>query len=404
MFEYLFEKVNKFYEKVFFKYGEFLAKYYVIVIVLSFAINLGLSFGFLKLHMIDDVDEVYLVENSVAKREERHFKKVFNTTDTLENKYYLHQLIGKYALFCYYLIINLDLFVDLGTWSEINFRVANDKDANILRPEYIKEIESILQNIKDNVVFVDKNNRTFGLEQVCAKRHKKCMIDNEDMLHEKFFHFLERESNKKYHKIEKLKRRMHAIVNLSHIKDPEEYINENFDFIPLKYFLGRHFYIIPVDSKVASESTQFAYAKLFKLRISLNSNHDDDVNPNVKAWELELLKYLDKLKHTTKLISFTYGVSFSLDVEMENNIRLDVKFVVFTFLLIIAFSIILMSACSTMVTSPGFILPFSGVLSAVFGLTSAIGLLSLIGYAGCGFIVMVPFLVLGKSHPFIIDV
>ena len=59
------------------------------------------------------------------------------------------------------------------------------------------------------------------------------------------------------------------------------------------------------------------------------------------------------------------------------------------------FSIFLMSACLNMDTSPGLVLPFTGLLSAVFGITSALGLLSMIGYAGCGFIVMVPFLVLG---------
>jgi hypothetical protein len=382
MFEYLFEKFNNFYENIFYKYGIFLSKYYIHIILVSFAINLGLSFGILKLNIIDDVDEIYGVQHSEAKKQERYLKTIFNTTDTFENKYYIHQLI------------------DFGTWAEINFRVAEDKNSNIIKFEYFKEIIQLLGQIRNDVVYKNEDNKTFRFDDLCAKRNEKCMIDNLDMLDGKFFSFLEKESFKKYEKIEKLKKRYAKRMNLTSFvqipadleeftfKDTEFYITEMFDFIPLKYFLGENFYIIPRKSK----NDEYAYSKLFKLRLSLKSNHDDG-DPNVKGWELELLKYLENMK--SNLTTFTYGVSHSLDVEMDRNIRLDLKFVGFTFLLIMTFSIFLMSACSNMVTSPGFVLPFTGLLSAVFGITSAFGLLSMIGYAGCGFIVMVPFLVLG---------
>jgi hypothetical protein len=361
-FELLFEKVNKFYEDCFLNYGKFLSKYYISIIAISFAINLGLSFGILKLKLIDDVDEIYGVQNSEAKRQERYLKTIFNTTDTLKNKYYLHQLI------------------DFGTWAEVNFRVGTDKNKNILKIEYLKEIESILEDIKENVI-VNFENKTYRFQDVCAKRHKKCMIDNQDMLDKKFFDFLKRESNKKVEKIRKLKRLYMKRMNLTSIEkvpdnltefvvnDTEHYINEYFDFIPLKFFLGEDFYIIPRSYDIEKED--FAYAKLFKLRLSLSSNHDDDYDPIVKAWELELLKYFPKIK--PNVTSFTYGVSNSLNVEMDSNIRLDLKFVAFTFLLIMMFSILLMSLCSNIVSSPGISLPVSGILSAVFGLTSAIG-------------------------------
>ena len=364
MFEWLFEKVNKFYENLFLNYGKFLSKYYIYIIIVSFGINLGLSFGFLKLNLIDDVDLIYGVQNSEAKRQERYLKTVFNSTDILQNKYYLHQLI------------------DFGTWVEINFRVAHDKNENILKVEYIKEVERILTNIRENVI-VYSNNKTYSFEEVCAKRHNKCMVDNEDMLKMRFFDFLKTESNKKYEKIYKLKRSYMKRMNLTNmmqipanltnfiVNDTEHYVNEHFDFIPLKYFLGENFHIIPINIKDNFKTTHYAYAKLFKLRLSLNSNHDDDYDPIVKEWEREMLKYLSTVK--SNITSITYGVSTSLNVEMDANIRLDLKFVAFTFLLIMGFSILLMSMCSNIISSPGFSLPLSGILSAVFGLTSAIG-------------------------------
>ena len=260
MFEILFEKVNKFYENCFLNYGKFLSKYYIPVIVISFAINLGLSFGILKLKLIDDVDDIYGVQNSEAKKQERYLKTIFNTTDTLKNKYYLHQLI------------------DFGTWAEINFRVGKDKNENILKIEYLKEVKRILEEIKENVQ-VTYDNKTYKFKDVCAKRHKNCMIDNQDMLDRKFFDFLKRESNKKEEKIRKLKRLYIKRMNLTSteivpdslsefiVNDTEYYINEYFDFIPLKYFLGEDFYIIPKNYKIENED--YAYGKLFKLRLSL---------------------------------------------------------------------------------------------------------------------------------------
>lgn len=388
IFEYLFEKFNKFYENLFYKYGLFLSKYYIYAIIISFLFNAVLTCGFLRLKILDDVDEIYGVINSTGKNQERYLKKLFNTTDTFENKYYLHQLI------------------DFGTWVEINFRVREDKNANILKMQYFNEILKIHELIINGVKYKNEStNQTFMFKDICAKLHERCMIDSYDVLTKNFFKWIEDKSYKKFEKLQSMRKKLaqkypgnSSILENFQIADEEHFISENFNFITLKYFLGRHFHIIPYNrSQVYAKrdsSIEFAYAKMFKLRYSLASNHDDG-DPNVKYWELELLKFMQTI--TSNLTTFTYGVSHSLDVEMDRNIRLDLKFVAFTFLLIMTFSIVLMSFGTNIITSPGFILPFSGVLSAVFGLTSAVGFLSIIGYASCGFIVAVPFLVLGKS-------
>ena len=100
MFELLFEKFNNFYEKIFFNYGLFVAKYYKYTIAFSFLVNILLSFGLLRMKLITDSDELFSVINSQAKADEARLKQLFiNNKDFYENKYYLHQLLGNFSLF-----------------------------------------------------------------------------------------------------------------------------------------------------------------------------------------------------------------------------------------------------------------------------------------------------------------
>jgi len=55
----------------------------------------------------------------------------------------------------------------------------------------------------------------------------------------------------------------------------------------------------------------------------------------------------------------------------------------------------LMSVNATWITAPGFMLPTAGLVSALFGVTSAFGLLSWVGYDACNLIFVIPFLVFG---------
>jgi ABC-type dipeptide/oligopeptide/nickel transport system permease component len=116
-------------------------------------------------------------------------------------------------------------------------------------------------------------------------------------------------------------------------------------------------------------------------------------NKNVLLWESQFLNYVKKLKTTH--VSFTYSTSGSLEDEIEANIGFDSKLVTITFLLITIFAIIFMSFHSNKVTSPGIVLPSTGIFSAVLGVSSSTGFLSLIGYSACNLIAPIPFLVMG---------
>jgi hypothetical protein len=112
MFELLFERFNSFYEKIFHNYGLFIVKYYKYTIAFSFLINILLSFGLLRMKLITDSDELFSVINSKAKADEARLKQIFiNNKDFYENKYYLHQLLGKISINLSFLFFKRFLFL-----------------------------------------------------------------------------------------------------------------------------------------------------------------------------------------------------------------------------------------------------------------------------------------------------
>ena len=71
---------------------------------------------------------------------------------------------------------------------------------------------------------------------------------------------------------------------------------------------------------------------------------------------------------------------------MQNNIGFDVILIIGTFSLIMIFSTLLMSLKTDCITSPGYVLPLSGILSSVFGMSSAFGLLSFLNFPACNLV------------------
>ena len=158
------------------------------------------------------------------------------------------------------------------------------------------------------------------------------------------------------------------------------------------------------------------YSRSLKLRYSLKSQLEN-ADKLVKLWEIEFLKNMKNLMfHSNKasgssnlsfninnecsddnksILKIVYATSQSLDLEIDSNAKLDTNLISGTFMLTIIFASILMSFNTNWITSPGFLLPFSGIMSAIFGLTSGFGFLAMIGYKGCSLIFVIPYLVLG---------
>jgi hypothetical protein len=378
MFEYLFEKFNNFYENIFFHYGLFISNYYKQTITISFIINILLTFGLLKLNLLTDSDELYSVINSQAKSDEKLLKNLFIKKDEFyEKKFYVHQLI------------------DFGTWGEINFHVKDEIfDKNIVNETYFEEIKQINDLVINNITIGDG---TLKFHDLCAKRFKSCVIDGGDLLDNQFFNWLKS-------KVEDLKKNSNdqtVIVNHGKVsKSSLDYLTQDHiyarypSFTDLKFSLGKNFKFITLVNNGSINSTGApAYATMLKLRYALKSNYEN-MDLKVKEWEIEFLNFIKtvELKHLT----FTYSTSQSLEIEMLSNISFDVYLISTTFMLITLFATLLMSFKSDMVTSPGIVLPFMGILSATFACTSSIGLLSLLNYPACNLIFVIPSLVLGK--------
>lgn len=180
--------------------------------------------------------------------------------------------------------------------------------------------------------------------------------------------------------------------------------NRGASMTDLTYNLGKHFHINLFNE--SQKGKYPAFSRAIKLRYNLKSTFEN-ADKDVLSWEREFLKNIKNLlkdgpmcesnneNSLLKLLKITYGTSQSLDTEMTANVGLDSILISGTFILIMLFSTILMSLNSNCITSPGVLLPLSGIASAIFGMTSAFGLLSYLGYPGCNLIFVIPFLVFG---------
>ena len=364
-FEILFKKFNNCYEKIFFNYGLILSKYPIYFIVGSLIINIVLSLGILKSNMIEDIDNLFMVRNSKAIKNEKFLKELFNSVEMVPRQFFLHQIF------------------DLGTGGEINFRVRGDSTANILVKDCLDEIRGIRNLILENVTAVYENE-TIKFKDICATRNENCWIEGTDLLNDEFLKFLNDTS-----------------IALRNNKTDLESFKDNIYFSSsgginfIELVLGRHFKYIVNDNDplIVNSNQKDAYARIFKLRFQLRYNLEAN-NLKVQLWESEFLKFVENIK--TKHVSFTYSASISLEEEMKKNEMVDTFYVSATFMLIMMFATIFMSIKSNCITSPGLILPTAGILSAMFGFLSSYGFLSYVGYSACNLVMVVPFLIIGK--------
>ena len=355
-FENLFRRFNIFYAKIFRNYGVFLSKYPVAFIFIAIILNIILSIGIIKINVIQDSDELFMVKNSEARKNEKILKNLFGNNETLHEEHYLFKLF------------------DLGTTAEINFRVRKDPNANILNKQYFDEILSIHKNIEN--ITVQYKNETVRFEDLCATRYKKCWIEGSELLEsDEFFKFLKEKS-------------LELQLNKSETKtNPEDlvYFSRN-GLNVMDPVMGKDFKLILDDNDklVADGNQKYAYSDILKLMYQFKFNPDVK-NEKLRLWQQEFLKFVKNLK--TNYVSLTYSISSSLEEEIEASVRFDTKLLFAAFMIIIALSIVFISS--------GIMLSFAGIFTVLFAISSSIGLLSLIGFQACSLIILMPILVLG---------
>ena len=271
LFEILFSKFNKFYEKIFHKYGFFLSKYPLKVIITSVLVNILLAFGSLRIKMITDTDDLFMIMNSEARRDEKYFSNIFGCKDIVREEFYMHQLF------------------DFGTGAEIQFRVRNDPKANILEKKYFDEINSIHKIILQNSVF-KYENETLTYESVCVRRSQQCWIEGASLLDgDGFFTFLRDNSLK-------LRENDSVDVHDSNLEDII-YFDKDMRINLLGLVLGKEFKFTLSDKDPllnANSSQTYGYARILKLRYQMK--YQITAN-NMKGilWEREFLKSVRNL-------------------------------------------------------------------------------------------------------------
>ena len=174
-----------------------------------------------------------------------------------------------------------------------------------------------------------------------------------------------------------------------YVENKFKYVDEFGRFTHLSFVLGNKLNIF----RKPNLNNELAYAEVFKLRFNIRNNSEDQ-NPIVRSWEHEFLKYIKNLK--TNYTTFTYSATSSLEDEINNNITWDMVLIITTFMLITLFATLFMSLNKNKVTSPGIVLPNAGILSAMFGVTSSMGFLSILGFKACSLVFIIPFLVIGS--------
>lgn len=292
----------------------------------------------------------------------------------------------------------LHQLADFGTWGELNFLTClkpTGRSDNILQKKYMDKIKRFNDQLLEKAI-INVNNRTISFESICAKLNGYCLIDGIGLLSPGFYETQLGDFMRK--KDLKIKERN----ELSTYRETNEfrfyiagYIVTNLD-----YNLGKHFQVHTFAE--SQNGTEPAYSRFLKLRYNLEANSGHTIE-EVKLWELKFLQTIKDLISADPALNcegnsamrVSYAVSESLNIEMAKNVRLDTWLISATFMLIMFFATLLMSLNSDWVTAPGFILPFSGIMAAMFGMTSGFGLLSYIGFPGCQLIFVTPFLVFG---------
>lgn len=376
MFKYLHKKLNTFYDKIFQLYGIFLSKYFIYIICVTIFINILLSLGIFKINYLSNYDDLFVLKNSINKRNEIYLKNLFNSNHgiNLKDSFSLHQSL------------------DFGAYGEINFHLNGDE--NIFNPVYLEEIRKVNDIIKKDVSFVnyqyDGSNRTLSYTDLCAKTNKKCSVEGEGVL------FSNRLLNCEMKTVETCDEGNETISQ----EDKLIIDIEIQSALSLEFTLGPKFRYVCKNDKLCPNSN------MIKLRYTLDYlDYEIDSTQNsiensslilARRWENEFIKFMKNFKLNNSNMTFTYSISQSFEQEMKTILFEDLFLVVITVSCMIFLTILFLQIKSNYINAPGIVVPMCGFFCAFSGFTSGVGFLSLFSYPACDIVYTIAFLLLGK--------
>lgn len=270
LFEFLFNKVNSFYERIFSAIGESIGQRPIIFLLFSLLLTGICSLGFLRLKIINDVDQLFIPTDSQSIRDR---EKVAELLPLDFDDYYLHQDF------------------DLGRYGEVIF--IPDDSGNIDRPKVREEIERIYNLIeKINITY---QNRTYFYGDLCAKRSGKCVVEGDIFFRDSFWQVLREKTLDKF--------MIGQVYN-----DADSGPN----FLP--FIFGSE---MKLDFKAGTLDS-----RVIKFRFNLR--RDQSLEKLSQLWEAAFLEFFNHFRSV--IVKHFYSISTSIDKELENNINLGLSY------------------------------------------------------------------------------
>ncbi|XP_050388660.1 patched domain-containing protein 3 [Patella vulgata] len=331
----LYEAVENRLGSVFESYGKLVGRYPVAFIISALVICGGLGAGILLMESENDLETLYLPENSQAALDQDRVSDIFSKG--IQNNYWSHTLAN--------VPYNADVLI----------RAKNGK--NVLSEDILEEIGHIISKIRN--FNVTKDNTNFTYSDVCGKQVRTCVIDGEMLLEKKFLN--------RYRK--------------NKMTFPDWQVTEH-RVIDLNRFLG----------KADAINGTLQSAKMFRLLFELAQSNATETERS-RAWEIGIMNYLPELQTSLNLTEFAYSTSQSLNVELNRNTKKDIRNFSYSFTLMLIYATFTSSG-GNCVANRGH-LARAAVVAVGLSILASFGTLSLIGLKFVNIVGVMPFLVIG---------
>lgn len=326
----LYTKIENFIGTKFESYAGFVCRYPWVFIICPLVVESFLGIGLINLQSDNNVENIYTPRNSQSKKDRDHLISIYG--DSSGTNFFPQNEI------------------ELSLYGDIIFK--SKTESNILRLQYITEIESIVSSIT-SLEYKNVDGQSTNYTNTCAIRNSKCYVQGAILFSSWF--------------------QTHLQANSIPYPSPS---NTSFEGI-----FG--------DTNVSNGVLNSA--SYIKVRIYLR--HDYTIAKNNALKWMEAFK--GKLSETKgNLTHIYYAHSKSLDEELNANISGDILFFSLTFTLMIVYATT--ATANYRCVSDRQNLSRAGVLAAVFAILGSFGTVSACGLDFVSIVGTMPFLILGK--------
>ncbi|XP_061184546.1 patched domain-containing protein 3-like [Saccostrea echinata] len=165
------EKCKSFYEKhegcvggAFEKFGGFVSRHPIKILIICIVVNLALLIGIKNLSVENDIEILYTPENSQAFKDRDFLKNVYSDPTTSNFQSYQLATYGRYA----------DIMI-----------ISRDK-LNIMNQTFIDEMNNVDRYIQTSINFTDVSGLSYKYPEICALDNTGCHIRGSTILKANF--------------------------------------------------------------------------------------------------------------------------------------------------------------------------------------------------------------------------